>query len=242
MKSLSFAKRNFKEIIRDPLTLIFAILLPLFLLFIFQQFDIPSEIYSINNFAPSIIIFGYAFITLFTASLIAKDRSTSLLSRLYASPLKSKEYILGYTLSLLPVALIQSLLFFTAAILLGLDISINILVTILVTLPISLLFIAFGILIGSLVNDKAAPGVGSVVIQLVAFTSGMYFSIDQMGGIIKFISRILPFSYTVDIAKNSLSGNLFDSGMKLLILFLYIVVVFFLSIIVFKKKMTSDNK
>ena len=101
MKSLSFAKRNFKEIIRDPLTLIFAILLPLFLLFIFQQFDIPSEIYSINNFAPSIIIFGYAFITLFTASLIAKDRSTSLLSRLYASPLKSKEYILGYTLSLL---------------------------------------------------------------------------------------------------------------------------------------------
>ena len=242
MRSLALAKRNFKEIIRDPLTLVFAILLPLFLLFIFQQFDIPSEIYNINNFAPSIIIFGYSFITLFTASLIAKDRSTSLLSRLYASPLKSKEYILGYTLSLIPVALIQSILFFIAAILLGLNFDINIFITILITLPISLLFIAFGILIGSVVNDKAAPGVGSVIVQLVAFTSGMYFSVDQMGGIIKFISRLLPFSYTVDIAKSSLACDLVDVKIDLLIVLIYIIVVFILSAIIFKKKMISDNK
>jgi hypothetical protein len=35
MRIINFAKRNFKEIIRDPLSIIFAILLPLFLLFIF---------------------------------------------------------------------------------------------------------------------------------------------------------------------------------------------------------------
>lgn len=242
MKTIALAKRNFKEIVRDPLTLIFAIFLPIFLLFIFQQFDIPSEVYNIENFAPSIIIFGYSFITLFTASLISKDRSTSLLSRLYASPLKSHEYIFGYTLALLPVALVQSILFFITALLLGLPFSINILITILIMLPISILFIAFGILIGSLVNDKAAPGVGSVIVQLVCFTSGMYFSIDQIGGFLKVLAKILPFSYTVDIAKSSLAGTLDTTISALIIATIYTIGLFILSSFVFKKKMISDNK
>ena len=93
MRSLNFAKRNFKEIIRDPLSIIFAILLPLFLLIIFQQFKIPNEVYSIENFTPGIIIFSFSFITLFTATLVAKDRSTSLITRLCASPMKIKDYI-----------------------------------------------------------------------------------------------------------------------------------------------------
>ena len=242
MRVLSLAKRNFKEIVRDPLTLVFAILLPIFLLFIFQQFDIPSDVYNIENFAPSIIIFGYSFITLFTATLIAKDRSSSLLSRLYASPLKSFDYILGYSIALFPIAIIQSILFFTAALFNGLALSINMVTTILIMVPISLLFISLGILIGSLVNDRAAPGIGSIVVQLVAFTSGMYFSVDQMGGVIAFISRILPFSYTVDIAKASLAGDLLEVKMKLLIVFVYITAVFIIATVVFKKKMISDNK
>lgn len=242
MRVLALAKRNFKEIVRDPLTLVFAILLPIFLLFIFQQFDIPSDVYNIENFAPSIIIFGYSFITLFTATLIAKDRSSSLLSRLYASPLRSFDYILGYSIALFPIAIIQSILFFTAALFNGLALSINMVTTILIMVPISLLFISLGILIGSLVNDRAAPGIGSIVVQLVAFTSGMYFSVDQMGGVIAFISRILPFSYTVDIAKASLAGDLLEVKMKLLIVFVYITAVFIIATVVFKKKMISDNK
>jgi len=242
MRILSLAKRNFKEIVRDPLTLVFAILLPIFLLFIFQQFDIPSDVYNIENFAPSIIIFGYSFISLFTATLIAKDRSSDLLSRLYASPLKSFDYILGYSIALFPIAITQSILFFIAALFNGLTLSINMITTILIMIPISLLFISLGILIGSLVNDRAAPGIGSIVVQLVAFTSGMYFSVDQMGGVIAFISRILPFSYTVDIAKASLAGNLLEIKMKLLIVFVYIIVVFVIAAFIFKKKMISDNK
>ena len=99
MRILNFAKRNFKEIARDPLSLIFAIILPLFLLFIFQQINIPSESYNIENFTPGIVIFGFSFITLFTATLVAKDRSTSLFIRLGISPMKSVDYILGYMLS-----------------------------------------------------------------------------------------------------------------------------------------------
>ncbi len=242
MRILTLAKRNFKEIVRDPLTLVFAICLPLFLLYLFQQFDIPSEVYNINNFAPSIIIFGYAFISLFTATLIAKDRSTSLLSRLYASPLKSYEYILGYTVSLLPVALIQSILFFAVSLPLGLTFDINVIITIFVMLPISILFISLGILIGSLVNDKVAPGVGSIVVQLVAFTSGMYFSIDMIGGFLKLLAKILPFSYSVDIARASLLGTLNTMGKELVIITVYTIVLYILSSFIFKRKMISDNK
>ena len=146
MRMINFAKRNFKELIRDPLSLIFEIVLPLFLLFIFQQFDIPAENYKLENFTPSIIIFGFSFITLFTATLIAKDRTSSLLIRLGTSPMKTSDYILGYILSLLPIVLIQNVLFFITAIVLGLEFSISIIPTILVSMIVSIFFISLGIL------------------------------------------------------------------------------------------------
>ena len=112
MRMLNFAKRNFKELIRDPLSLIFEVLLPLLLLFIFQQINIPGEIYEIQNFVPGIIVFGFSFITLFTATLIAKDRDSSLLTRLGISPMKSSDFIIGYILSIIPIILLQDILFF----------------------------------------------------------------------------------------------------------------------------------
>ena len=113
----------------------------LFLLFIFQQFDIPAENYRLENFTPSIILFGFSFITLFTATLIAKDRTSSFLIRLGTSPMKSSDYILGYILSLIPIIIIQDSLFFIVACLLGLNISINIILTIIASIFVSILFI-----------------------------------------------------------------------------------------------------
>ena len=109
MRILNFAKRNFKELIRDPLSIVFAILLPLSLLFIFKQINIPSENYELKNFTSGIIVFGFSFITLFTAMLISKDRTSSLLVRLGISPMKPIEYILGYMLAIIPITLIQKI-------------------------------------------------------------------------------------------------------------------------------------
>ena len=175
MRTLNFAKRNFKEIIRDPLSIIFAVILPLFLLFIFQQFDIPTDNYKIENFTPGIIIFSFSFITLFTAMLISKDRSTSLLIRLGISPMKPMDYIFGYIISIIPIIIIQNILFFIFAIILGLNFSINIIWAALISIVIAVSFIAIGILIGSIFSEKASSGISSIVVQLVCFTSGMYF-------------------------------------------------------------------
>ena len=181
MRIINFAKRNFKEIARDPLSLIFAIILPLFLLFVFQQFNIPNESYKLENFTPGMVVFGFSFITLFTAMLISKDRTTSLLIRLGVSPMKSREYILGYMLSIIPIILIQNTLFFLLAIGLGLRFSINIFFAILVSIVIAVLFISIGIIIGSVATEKASSGISSIIVQIVCFTSGMYFPKEMLG-------------------------------------------------------------
>ena len=243
MRMLNFAKRNFKELTRDPLSIIFEIALPVFLLFIFQQFKLPDNIYKLENFTPGIILFGFSFITLFTANLVAKDRESSLLIRLGTSPMKSRDYILGYVISLLPIILIQDILFFIVAVLLGLKFSISIIFTILVSLLISILFITLGILIGSLVSEKASGGVGSVIVQLVCFTSGMYFPKEMVGKVFSTICELLPFESALTIIRSVLNNNLSLISIRNIITFIiYTLVVLFLSIIVFKKKMVSDNK
>ena len=243
MRMINFAKRNFKELIRDPFSLGFEIVLPLFLLFIFQQFDIPAENYKLENFTPSIILFGFSFITLFTATLIAKDRTSSLLIRLGTSPMKSSDYILGYILSLLPIVLIQIILFFVTAILLGMNFTISIIPTILVSMVVSIFFIALGILIGSLVSEKGTGGLGSIIVQLVCFTSGMYFPKEVIGGVFAVICKSLPFEGSLYIIQGTLHNDFSNITLIHIIVFLiYFIVTIVLSIILFKKKMVSDNK
>ena len=243
MRTLNFAKRNFKEIIRDPLSIIFSVLLPLFLLFIFKQINIPSESYELQNFTPGIVVFGFSFITLFTAMLVSKDRTSSLLIRLGISPMKPIEYILGYMLSIIPLILIQNVLFFILAIVLGLSFSINIIWAILISIVIAILFITIGIILGSLFSEKASSGISSIVIQLVCFTSGMYFPRELLGDVFSKICEYLPFESCVTIIKGIMNANLESITIRNIIVFLvYTIIMFTISIIVFRKKMISDNK
>lgn len=243
MRTLNFAKRNFKEIARDPLSLIFAVILPLFLLFIFQQFNIPNESYKLENFTPGIVVFGFSFITLFTAMLISKDRTTSLLIRLGISPMKPMEYILGYMLSIIPIILIQNVLFFILAICLGLSFSINIIWAILVSIIIAVLFINIGIIIGSVSSEKASSGISSIIVQLVCFTSGMYFPREMLGTVFGTICEYLPFESCLTILKGIMNNSLESIEARNVIIFvIYTIAVLVVSVMVFKKKMVSDNK
>ena len=242
MRILNFAKRNFKEIVRDPLSLIFAIILPLFLLFIFQQINIPSESYNIENFTPGIVIFGFSFITLFTATLVAKDRSTSLLIRLGISPMKSVDYILGYMLSIIPMILIQNILFFALALILILLFTPYILLAILISVFISIIFISLGLIIGSLVSEKASSGISSIVIQLVAFTSGMYFPLELLGNGFATVCKVLPFESCVTILKAFVNANFtLIEPRNIIVLLVYTILILVASILIFKKKMLNTK-
>lgn len=243
MRTLNFAKRNFKEIIRDPLSIIFSVLLPIFLLFIFKQINIPNESYELHNFTPGIVVFGFSFITLFTAMLVSKDRTSSLLIRLGISPMKPIEYILGYMLSIIPLILIQNVLFFILAIALGLSFSINIIWAILISIVVAILFIAIGIILGSLFSEKASSGISSIVVQLVCFTSGIYFPRELLGDVFSRICEYLPFESCVTIIKGVMNANLESITIRNIIVFsIYTILALIISILIFKEKMISDNK
>lgn len=156
--------------------------------------------------------------------------------------MKSIDYIFGYTIALIPLALIQSIIFYTVGILFfDLTLSINILYSIIILIPVSILFISMGILIGCVSKSTQASAIGSLIMQVVSFTSGMWFSIDMVGSVYKIICKILPFSHSLDLIRNVLNnnGNIF---LQLLIVFLYTILIFSLAIFIFNKKKTSDNK
>lgn len=213
MRMITFAKRTLKEILRDPLTLVFGLGFPgiLILLLSAIQANIPVPLFEINNLAPGMTVFGLAFMTLFSASLIAKDRESAFLMRLYATPMTAMDFILGYTLPILPIALAQSIFCFVIGILLGMEVTVNILYGVLCIIPIALFFIGLGLLFGSILNQKQAGGIcGALLTNLTAWLSGIWFDLELVGGAFKAIANVLPFYHGVELEKSVFAGN-FDN-------------------------------
>lgn len=210
MKMLTFAKRNTKEILRDPLNLAFGLGFPLVLILLLSviQANIPVELFEINHLTPGITVFGLSFMTLFSATLISKDRGSSLLERLYTTPLKPLDFILGYTLPIIPIAVMQSVICYVIALILGLKITVNILLALALIIPVSILFIALGLLFGSILTDKQVGGIcGALLTNLSAWLSGVWFDLELVGGFFKKIAYALPFVHAVEMERAALSGN-----------------------------------
>ncbi len=211
MKMLTFARRNAKEILRDPLTLFFGLGFPLVLILLLSaiQANVPVALFEIDHLTPGVTVFGLAFMSLFSATLIAKDRSSSLMQRLYTTPLTSADCILGYTLPILPIAVAQCVICYVVAVVLGLDVTVGILYAILGILPVSVLYIALGLLCGSVLTDKQVGGIcGALLTNLSAWLSGVWFDLDLVGGAFKKIAYALPFVHAVDMERALLGGNI----------------------------------
>ena len=238
----TLTKRNLKEIIRDPLSLIFIIGLPLLMevLFYLLFSDLTSQ-FEMKYLAPGIVVFSQAFLTLFIGLLISLDKSSSFLTRLYVSKAKSYEFILSYAFSLIPLVLIQSILFFLIGIMCDISIlKIELIYCILLSIVTSLLFLGFGILFGSLCNERSVGGIASIIISAQSILSGMWFPIEGLNeGFIK-VMNYLPFKNASILIQNTLNGfnDLYNDFIyPLVIVLLYSVVIFILSILVFKNKM-----
>jgi ABC-2 type transport system permease protein len=174
--------------------------------------------------------------------LIAKDRSTSFLIRLFASPLTATDFILGYALPLLPMAILQSTICFAVAFCLGLAVNINILVALVVLIPAAVLFIAIGLLAGSVLNDKQVGGIcGALLTNLSAWLSGTWFDLNLVGGAFKAVAYALPFVHAVKAGKAAVAGNYAAIFPDLWWVIGYAAVTMMIAIIVFRKKMNSDK-
>ncbi len=240
MRLLTFSRRTAKEILRDPLTLAFGLGFPSVLILILSaiQANIPVELFEIHRLVPGMTIFGLSFMTLFSASLIAKDRESAFLLRLYATPMRAWDFILGYTLPLLPMAMMQGACCYGIGLLLGMKPSFRILYAILSTLPAALFFIGLGLFFGSILSQKQVGGFcGALLTNLTAWLSGIWFDLNLVGGAFQAIAHALPFYHAVRLSQMVFAGELTNWFSHALWVLVYAFIAILLAIRMFLRQM-----
>lgn len=243
MRMLTFANRTFKEIIRDPLTVAFGLGFPLVVLLLLTaiQANVPVALFELDKLTPGICVFGLSFVSLFSAMLISKDRETSLQRRLFTTPLTAADFLLGYSLPMLPISVLQSVICYVAALILGLKPTVGILWALLFLLPAALLYIAIGLLCGSLLTDKQVGGIcGALLTNLTAWLSGVWFDVSLMGKVFKKIADALPFIHAVELERAALAGDISAAVHELPIVLGYSVILSAVGIAAFTKKMKEN--
>ena len=224
MRMLTFARRCAKEILRDPINLGFGLGFPLVLLVLLSamQANIPVSLFEIDTLTPGITVFGLSFMTLFSATLVAKDKESALLQRLYTTPLTGTDFILGYMLPLLPIAVGQTVVCYLFAVLLGLTLSPNIVYAVMGILPMAVFSIALGLLCGSLFGVKQVGGIcGALLTNLSAWLSGVWFDLQLVGGFFEKLANALPFVHAAEMEKALFCGNFEAAADHLLPVLLY---------------------
>ena len=237
---LTFATRTAKEMLRDPLTIAFGLGFPLVVLLLLSliQANIPVEMFELHHLTPGITVFGLSFMALFSGQLISHDRVSAFLTRLYTTPLRAHEFILGYLLPILPLCVAQSIICYIAALILGMPFSVNIIWAILMNLVPSLFFVALGLLCGSVLNEKQVGGIcGALLTNLSAWLSGVWFDISMLGKAVESFANLLPFIHAVELERAVLAGNLSAALPHLVWVCGYAVVLMVIAVLMFLKQM-----
>lgn len=204
-KCLILSQRNIKEMLRDPLSLVFCLGFPLVMLLlmqiIFTNMEFVPANFAITSYASGIGVFGYTFTSLFVAMQISADKNTSFIKRINISPINKFSYYFSFFISALPMILIQTVLFFLVALIFGFPFNANFFLSILYLLPSAIFYICIGILIGCICkNEKQTGPITSIFISLTGIFGGVFMPIGLFtGGFATFIN-LLPFSHSVLIA------------------------------------------
>lgn len=240
MRLLGFSSRTAKEIMRDPLNIAFGLGFPIVLLLLLSaiQANVPVSLFELSNLTPGITVFGLSFMTLFSATLISKDRESAFFWRLCATPLTACDFVLGYALPILPIAVLQSVVCYAAAIALGLKFTVTVIYAVLFIVPVSVLFISAGLLCGSIFGVKQVGGIcGALLTNLTAWLSGTWFDLELVGGTFKKVAYALPFVHCVELERAALNGNFGKIPYHLLYVLIYTAVISSASVAVFLFKM-----
>ena len=240
MRMMTFAKRCSKEILRDPINLGFGLGFPLVLLLLLttMQKNLPVHLFEIDTLAPGITVFGLSFITLFSATLVAKDRESALLQRLYTTPLTGLDFILGYMLPLLPIAIGQTVVCYLFSIPLGLTVSINIVYAVIGIIPMAIFNIALGLLCGSILGVKQVGGIcGALLTNLSGWLSGVWFDLKLVGGVFEKIATALPFLHAAELEKALFAGDFEGAATHILPVVLYSILMTAAAVFFFLRQM-----
>ncbi len=213
-RTLLFAGRTAKEILRDPLSFVFCLGVPVLMLVVmYALFSPTAPIFALGHLTPGIAVFSNAFIMLYMALLVSRDRSTAFLARLYTSPMRTADFVRGYALPGAAIGLGQLVACYLTAVLVGLAaketewMSVGgVLSAILLALPMMFSYVFVGILFGCLFSDKAAPGLCSVIISGSGFLSGAWMPLETLSESYQTVCRCLPFYPAVLMGRTAVAG------------------------------------
>lgn len=239
-RAMAFARRNARELVRDPLTVGFSLGFPLVLLALLTiiQRNIPVSMFEIDRLAPGVAAFGLTFAALFSATLIARDRASSLMLRLCASPMRPGDFIAGYLAPMLPLCAAQIAVCYAAALAAGLKLGGNAILSMLTLLPAAALYVAIGLLCGTLLNDRQVGGVcGALLTNVCAWLSGIWFDLSLLGDGFRRVAETLPFANSVTAARAALAGEPAGIGGPLLNVCLWAAGVLALAVWMFHRRM-----
>ncbi len=237
-KLLTLTKRNLKEIIRDPLSLIFCLGFPLVMLVllqtIFKNMQFVPDNFKIENYAVGICIFGYTFGMMFIAMMISADKNSEFICRINIAPIGKTHYVLSYALCAFPIFFAQTLLFLLVATLFGLSFSFKILVATVYLIPSMILFISIGILMGTIAkNEKQSGPLCSIIISASSILGGVFMPVEGLGTFSNIVN-ILPFVHSVKISSGVFLGD-YSCIFPHVIWVLGYAIIFFLATLVIRK-------
>jgi len=246
-RTLIFARRVTLELLRDPLSYIFALGFPIVMLLVMTLVNqsIPEEaamtVFTLPSLVPAVWVFGMTFLMLFSAQLLAKDRTEAFLIRLYLSPMTSADFLMGYLLPAAVLGILQGLITFLTGIVIGLFtgefISLSgVLLSVLLSLPSLLLFISMGLLFGAVLSERAAPGISSAVISAASLLGGIWMDVDLMGGLWLDVCRALPFYHAVKLARSGAALKAEGIPLSLTVVCIYGILLFLLAALLFRRQ------
>lgn len=238
MRSAELTKRNFKEVWRDPLSLALTIGLPVLMLVVLQALQNVDDFFSPSSLAPGVAVFGFVMLMFSAAMSLSRDRESSLFSRLLTTPLKPRDFAAGYSLPYLPVAIIQALVIFAIAGLFGLEISGSVVLVAFILLVSAVMFIALGMIIGSLFTQNQVPFVYMVILLLAIF-GGAWVDIESIGGVFQTVGDWFPFAHALNAARDVMAtgASFGDVSSDLSWLIGYTVLIGGFAVIAFRRRM-----
>ena len=194
----------------------------------------------VNFYFPGIAIFGLMILISTAAEIIAGDREKGFLARMFTTPARPWDFILGYSLPFIPVLIVSTLIYLGVGMALGLTVVGNLGHAFLIFFLIGLCSIGIGMIVGSLVKSESQAGVSWIFIVPMAMISGAWFSVEGMPSAVKSVAGALPFIHAIDAARAVLNGSSFAA----IILDLYwligwAVVLFAAGIVLFRRTMVS---
>lgn len=237
-------KRNIQSILRDPLSLVFCLIFPLFMLILLESLlgnidEAGTAIFKITSYAPGIAIFGQTFLMLFAGSLVAFDFSSSFTSRILVAPVKPPHFFWSYFFAIWPFGVLQTLLFYLVALCFGLPFQGAFFLSLGCSILTSAFYVMLGILFGTLCRQEKQVGpLCSIVISGAGLLGGVWLPIELFGGVFEDICRALPFFPTVSMLRFPFEEV--DHLMWIFIaFFIYFIVATTLAIFFFKRRIKN---